>query len=58
MFEGQIETSERINWLYDVTRHPVIGNLRATLALKLVCKTCGKGSRRDIMHTCDQTYSD
>jgi hypothetical protein len=60
MFEGQVETSERINLLYyDVTRHyHVIGNLTAAMAKKFVCKACGKGRHRDIMNKCDQTCSD
>jgi hypothetical protein len=60
MFEWQVETSERINLLYDdVTCHyHVIGNLTGDMAKKFVCNACGKGCERDIMHTCDQKYSD
>jgi hypothetical protein len=59
MFEWQVETSDRINPLYDDTaRHyHVIGSLTGAMAKKFVCKACGK-SCRDIMHTCDQTCSD
>ena len=57
MFEGRVETSERLNLLYDeFTRHyHVIENLTAAMAKWLVCKACGKGGRRDVTHTCDQT---
>jgi hypothetical protein len=43
MFEGQVETSNRINFLYnDVTGHyQVIGNLAAAMAMKFVSKACG-----------------
>jgi hypothetical protein len=52
IFEGQVETSERINLLYDVSRnYHVIGNLTGTMAKKFVCKACGKGCRRDVMNT-------
>jgi hypothetical protein len=60
MFEGQVETSERINLLYDdVTRHyNVIVKLTAAMAKRFVCKAYGKGCSSDIMHTCDQTFSE
>jgi hypothetical protein len=60
MFEVQVETSDRINLLYDdVSRHyHVIGNLIGAMVKKFVCKACGKGCRRDITHTYDQTCSD
>jgi hypothetical protein len=60
MFEGQVETSERINLLYDdTTRHyHVIGSLTGAMVKRFVCTACGKGCRRDSMHTCDQTCSD
>ena len=40
MFEGRVETPERLNLLYDeVMRHyHVIGNLRAAMAKRYVCK--------------------
>jgi hypothetical protein len=60
MFEGQVESSTRINLLYDdVSRHyHVIANLTCAMAKQFVCKECGKGSRRDTQHKCDQTCSD
>jgi hypothetical protein len=60
MFEAQVETSDRINLLYDDrTRHyHVIGSLTGAMAKKCVCKACGKGCSSDITHTCDQTCSD
>jgi hypothetical protein len=60
MYEGQVETSERINLLYDDTaRHyHVIGSLTGAMTKQYVCKACGKSCRRDIMHTCYQKCSD
>jgi hypothetical protein len=59
IFEGQVETSERINLLYDTTRHyHEIGSLTDAMAKRFVCMACGKICSRDIMHTCDQTCSD
>jgi hypothetical protein len=60
MSEGQVETPERINLVYDDTaRHyHVIGSLTGAMAKQFVCKACGKSCSRDIMHTCDQTCSD
>ena len=57
MFKGRVETTERLNLLYDeVTGHyHVIGNLTAAMARKYVCKACGKECRSDVTHTCDQT---
>ncbi len=57
MFEGHVETSERLNLLYDeVTRHyHVIENLTAAMARGYVCEACGKYCRCDMTHTCDQT---
>jgi len=45
MFEGQVESSKRINLLYDdVNRHcHVITNLTAAMARRYVCKSCSKG---------------
>jgi hypothetical protein len=58
MFEGHVETSERLNLLYDVTRHyHVIGSMTGAMVRQFVCKACGKGCLRE-MHTCDQTCSD
>jgi hypothetical protein len=59
MFEGQVETSDRINLYDETSRHyHVIGNLSGVMAMIYVCKACGKGCSRDAMHTCDQTCSD
>ena len=59
MFEGPLESTERMDLLYDdVTWHyHVIGNLTAAMARGYVCKACGKGCRRDVAYTCDQTCS-
>ena len=45
MYEGSVETSERLNLLYyEVTRHyHVTGNLTEAMAKRFVCKACGKG---------------
>ena len=53
MFEGRVEVTDRLNLQYDeVTRHyHVIGNLTAAMARGYVCKACGKGCRRDVVHT-------
>ncbi len=53
MFEGRVETPERLNLLYDeVNRHyHVIGNLTAPMAKRYVCKACGKGGRHDVRHS-------
>jgi hypothetical protein len=60
MFEGKVETSDRINLLYDETaRHyHVIGNLTGAMAKKFVSRACTKRCSSDIMNTCDQTCSD
>jgi hypothetical protein len=59
MFEGQVETSDRINLLYDDTSrlYHVIVILTGAMAKKFVCKACGKGCKREVTHTCDQTCS-
>jgi hypothetical protein len=44
MFEGQVETSECINLLFDDTsRHHVIGGVTRAMAKRFVCKACVKG---------------
>jgi hypothetical protein len=60
VYEGQVETSDRFNLLYDeTTRHyHVIGSLAGAVAKQFVCKVCGKECRRGAAHTCDQTCSD
>jgi len=52
MYEGHVESSARINLLYDdVTRHyHVIASLTGAMAKQSVCKACGKGCHRDITH--------
>ena len=57
MFELHVETSERLNLLNDeVNRYYyVIGNLTASMAKRYVCNACGKGCRRNVAHTCDQS---
>ena len=60
MFQGRVDTSERLNLLYDdVERHyHVIVNLTAAMAQKYVCKGCNKACTSDVTHVCDQTCSD
>jgi hypothetical protein len=60
MFEGQVDTSKRINLLYDdVERHyHVITNLTGAMAIRYVCKACNRACRNYVTHVCDQTCSD
>jgi len=59
MFERQVDTSKRINLLYDdVERHHVIANLTAPTVRKYVCKCCHKSCGSDVTHACYQTCSD
>jgi len=60
MFEGQVDSSKRINLLYeDVERHyHLITNPTGTMARKYVFKACNKACRRDVTHVCDQTCKD
>jgi hypothetical protein len=60
MFEGQVESPETINLLYDdVERHyHVIVNITGVMAKMYVCKACKKRCRRDLTHMCDQTFND
>ena len=60
MFEGRVESSKRINFLYDdVGRYyHVITKITGAMATRYVCKTCNKGCERHVTHICDQTYGD
>jgi len=60
MFEGQIDSSKRLNLLYDDVEchYHVIVNLTAVMAKKYVCKGCNKACASDVTHVCDQTCSD
>jgi hypothetical protein len=60
MYDGLIETANRINLVYDrETRHyHVIANLTGAMAKKYVCNGCNKACRRDITHTCERKCSD
>ena len=46
IYEGRVETSERLNMLYDeVTRHyHVIGNLTAAMAKGMCAKRAARGA--------------
>ena len=52
MFEGRIESSKRINLLYDdVDRlYHVITNLTGAMAKRYVCKACNKRCESDVTH--------
>ena len=60
MLEGQVESLQRLNILYDdVTRHyHVIARLTDAMAKQFVCKSCGKGCRHYTAHKCDSTCRD
>lgn len=60
VFEGQVESSKRLNLLYDdVSQHyHVITNLTGAMAKRYDCRACNKGYRSDVTHSCDQTCSD
>ena len=60
MFEGQVDSIERLNILYDnVERHyNVIIKLTGAMARKYVCKWCNKARESDVTHVCDQACSD
>jgi len=60
MFEGQVDSLERIHQVYDdIERYfHVITNLTAATARRYVCKACNNSCTSDVSHTCDQTCSD
>jgi len=60
MFERQIDSSKRLNILYDdvVGHYHVIANLTASMARMYACKGCHKLCTSDVTHACDQTFSD
>jgi hypothetical protein len=60
MFEGHVESSERLNLLYDdCSRHyHVITNLTGAMTKRYVYKACNKECRSDVTHTCDEACSD
>jgi len=60
MFEGQVNSSKRINLDYDdVEQHyHEITNVTAATTRRYVCKGCNKSCGRDVTHACDQTCRD
>jgi hypothetical protein len=52
MFEGRVDSSKRLNLLYDhvESHYHVIVNLTAAMAKKYVCKGCNKACRSDVTH--------
>ena len=60
MFEGQVDSSMRLNILYDDVEchYYVIDKLTAAMAKNYLCKGCKKACTSDVTHVCDQTCSD
>jgi hypothetical protein len=60
MFEGTVESTKRLNLLYDdVQKHYNVNtSLTGSMARRYVCKACNKVCKRDVSHVCDQTCSD
>ena len=60
IFEGQTESSKRINLLFDyVSRHyHAITNLTGAMAKMYACSACNKGCDRRVSHLFDRTCSD
>ena len=60
IFEGQVDSTKRLNILYDdVERHyHVIANLTGAMAKKFECEGCNNACTSDVTHACDQTCSD
>jgi len=60
MFEGQVDSTKRLNILYDdVERHyHVITSLTGDMARKFVRKVCKKACASDVKKACDQMFSD
>ena len=51
MYEGNVESDKRINFLFDdVTHHYyVIANLTGALSKRYVCQGCNKGCRYGVV---------
>jgi len=60
MLEGQVDSSKRLNILYDDVEchYYVTVNLTAAMAKKYVHKGCIKAYTSDVTHICDQTCRD
>ena len=60
MFEGQVDSTKRLNILYDgVERHyHVIVKLTGAMARRNVCKVRNNVCTRDVTHACYQMCSD
>jgi len=60
MFEGQVDSSNRLNLLYDYVDRLrlVFTNLTNAMARRYFCKACHKAFRSDVSHICYQTGSD
>jgi len=60
MYEGQVDSTKRLNILYeDGERHyHVIAKLTGAMARKYVCKVCNKACTIEVTRAFDQTCSD
>ena len=60
IFQGQVDSSKKINRLYDdVEQHyHVIVNITGAMPKTYVCKACNKWCRQDVTHVCEETCSD
>ena len=52
IFEGQVDSTKRLNILYDDVEHQyhVIANLTAAIARKFVCEGCKEACTSDVRH--------
>ena len=60
MFEGQVDSSKRLNLLYDDVEihYHVITNVKGSMERRRVWKACNKSCSSEITHVCDKTCSD
>ena len=58
LFEGQVDTSKKLNILYDNVEHHVVAKLTGAMARQYMCKGWNKACTSDVTHACDQTCSD
>jgi hypothetical protein len=59
MFDGQVESENRINLLYkEVSHFHVIWNLTGALSRKYACKGCNRECDSGVTHKCQEMCSD
>ena len=60
MFEGQVDSTKKINLLYDDVeqQHHVIVNITGAMAKTFMCKACNKSCASEAAYRCEQTFSD